>query len=262
MGACLQAAESLITGDRAAETSPLAGLPSLALAISSPPSHPAIRSMRIEHVVCDRQVDELVAGQPIGRLGPQVECAIGWRQLESGREDAHHEVALAAVGGDVLGAVDARAGERSVLNDRWRADEAVLLHLGHRLDDLGRAAGVAQVPAGHAEGLGVPDQHHGVGVDLGHRGHRLIAEGAVDLVADHGDAMLGADLCDRLELALGDDAAGGVGRRVGQQQFGLGRDQLLEPISIDAEAGLIGVEVDRPAAEKVDQVLVQRGMVL
>ena len=51
--------------------------------------------------------------------------------IGQGLDDA---VALAAVGGDLVGEVDVEGGDAGLLERGWGADEAELLELGHLLD--------------------------------------------------------------------------------------------------------------------------------
>ena len=147
-----------------------------------------------QQVAADRLGDELGRGAP-GGPGEGVEGAFGRGELEVVGQGLDDHVALAAVGVDLGREVLVERDDPGVLDDARGADEAELLELGHLLDQPARAVGEAEPPAGHAVGLAeaVDDQH--LVVPGGGGGERVVvAEGAIDLVADQQDAPLAAEL--------------------------------------------------------------------
>jgi len=113
------------------------------------------------------------------------------------------------------------------------AHDRVLMDLHHGFDDVVRAAGKADAPAGHGESLGKSMQkkrallHAGKGGD-GMMRQIVVGELAVDFVGEDDQIVLhgkGGDLC---QLIGGHDSPGGVGRETEHQDARAGRDGLFQ----------------------------------
>ena len=112
----------------------------------------------------------------------------------------------------------------------------------HQLHDLSGAAGVAQAPAGHGEGLGEAVQCDGA---LPHAGHcreaqmplAAIGELGVDFIVDHENIGVLQNIGDTLIIRTRHYAAGrvvGVGEN---QRLRARRNRLLQRFRCDLEAG-------------------------
>ena len=147
-----------------------------------------------QEVAPDRLGDEL-GGRPPGGAGEGVEGPFGAGQVEEAGEGGDDGVALAAVGVGLRGEVLVEGDDAGVLDHARGADEAELLELGHLLDQPGRAVGEAEPPAGHPVRLAEAVDDQDVLVPGRRGGERaVVAEGAIDLVADQQDAPLLAEL--------------------------------------------------------------------
>ena len=161
----------------------------------------------------------------------------------------HHVAPLpedpAALGHEVLRPLERR--DRCRLADRAGVGRALRLDLGHRADQLGRAAGIADPPAGHGIGLG--DAVHGEAaiaqprLERGGRDelHAVVEEVLVDVVGQHPDVRVGDQHVGQRAQLVG--IVGGTGRIVGRVQdepLGARRDRPLEVLRAHPEAVLLG----------------------
>ena len=213
-----------------------------------------------EHVA--RHHDQLFLGRgPLGeRLAraprsprEEIEGAPRSDELVVVTQARHQRVPLAAALGQrrVHRAVEGR--DRSPLARLRGADKRVLLHHRDRIDDRLRAVDPAHPPAGHRVRLGKPvDHHHLLGVQGRGVEWRVVAVGAVELVADERHAPLLGEQCQVADRGSIGHESGRVGGRVEQDRPGGRRDRGCHAVDVDREGGR---RVDRhhPATEKLDE---------
>lgn len=109
--------------------------------------------------------------------------------------------------------------------------------------------GKTQPPTGHAVRFAEPVDHQRVWIVLGWRNEGpVVAEGAIDLVADEHHVALGGQFGQPAHLFLAGHDAGGIGGAVEDDRLRPRRDSIGHPLQIDAEIG-IGVDVNRLAAD-------------
>jgi hypothetical protein len=127
-----------------------------------------------------------------------------------------------------------------------RVRRRLRLHLGDLLDQRGRAAGIADTPAGHA--IGFADAVHGQGavielrLDLRRRREfeAVIDQVLVHVVGHHPDMrMLHQHVGQRLQLGARIGGTGRVRRRVQDDPLGFRRDRLLEILRAQLEAAVL-----------------------
>ena len=105
----------------------------------------------------------------------------------------------------------------------------------------------AQPPAGHAPGLGEAvdaDDAVLIGRQRQERRGRRLVEGQalIDIVAEQPGPMPTAAFEDRRPIRLGQHPAGGIVRRVEDQQPGVGRQGVHQAIEVEAPAALGGFQ--------------------
>ena len=129
------------------------------------------------------------------------------------------------------------AGE---LHERRDARVRVLPNEPNDARDLGRHYAVTEPPTRHRVRLREAvedDRPLAHAVERGDRERPLAVHGArIDLVGDDEHVMPDRDLGDALEIAAREDAAGGIVRRVEDQQLGTAMNLRLELVEIEPEA--------------------------
>ena len=116
---------------------------------------------------------------------------------------------------------------------------------GHGLDDVLRASGIADAPAGHGVGLGDAVDDDGLGLHIVAQGGEadvvlaVVDQLLVDLVGDDVETGLHSQLCDLHQLAAGIDAAVGVGGAVEDDGLGLFVDVGAQHLGGDDEVVLL-----------------------
>ena len=108
----------------------------------------------------------------------------------------------------------------------------VLLDLVH---DLLGGNGVAETPAGDGVGLAEGGAGHGALPHAGQGVHvgvlvALVDDVLIDLVHDGVDVVLDAQVCDELQLFLGEDLAAGVGGVADQDGLGALLEGVLQDV--------------------------------
>ena len=137
------------------------------------------------------------------------------------------------------------------LGDGGRIGGALRLNLGHRLDDLCRAARITDPPAGHGIGLGDAIEDQGTGgqvrahIEDVDEGLRVPADVLVHIVgSNQGTREVTQDGAQGLQLVRAIGHAGRIGRAVDHHQLGLVVQRGLELGRADLEV-LIGPGMDQ-----------------
>ena len=161
------------------------------------------------------------------------------------------------------GLVAVQGGDKSVLSEGEGAAGGLGLDLGHALDDVGRAGGVADPPAGHGVGLGASVEGDGVVVGVGGGGgvalEGVVAEddAVIHLVAEDDNILALEHGGQGVDLGGGVEETAWVTGRIEDEGFGprsdgrfqLGGSDLKGVVNIAehvhrhaaAERGLLGV---------------------
>ncbi len=134
----------------------------------------------------------------------------------------------------------------------------------HAGGEVTRHDAVAQAPAGHRVGLGesVHDNraflHAGQGGNR-RRGQAVIDDARIDFIRHHPAVVLLGLLGDVLQILQRDDAAGGIARRVDDDEFGLLVDELVEGGEVEGKLVLLQQRNrHRDSARHLDHRLVGR----
>ena len=126
----------------------------------------------------------------------------------------------------MLAHVDVQRRQRRPLQRLRRTDERVLLQHRDLVDDRRRAVHEAQPPAGHAVRLAEAVDHDRLVVPPRRaRERRVVAELAVDFVADQRDVALRRQLRQRPHFGFARHRAGRIGRAVEQDHLRPRRDR-------------------------------------
>ena len=145
-----------------------------------------------QQIVLDRLGDEFAPRAP-GGLGKEIKRAVGRGELVEAAQFVQQKIAVEPVFGDAFGKFDVASRHAGPLDGLRSADERKLLQLDHLLDHVFRTVRVAEPPARHRMRLAetVDDDRPIVPAGRAAEG-TVVAERAIDLVADQGDVLLGS----------------------------------------------------------------------
>ena len=173
------------------------------------------------HLLPEQQpLGELLAGEPAaGDRGEGVEGPLGPGAGEADAVQPLHEH-LPAPGVLLQHGLHVRLAvlqglQGSVLGRGGGGEEAVLVHLHQRLQDLCRGAGVAHPPPGHGVALGEAVEEDRALAGPGEGGDAgvlpaVVDQAGVDLVRVEQEVVLHGEADDRRELGAGDGRSGGI----------------------------------------------------
>ena len=208
-----------------------------------------------EEVIADGFGDEFRARAPRG-FEEQVEGAFATCDLVVIFQETGQEVSFAAVVVAVVFQIEFPCGDAGPLDGVGSADERELLKLQHLLDEAGGSVHEAEPQSGHGVRFAESINDYGLWVPCDWGDEILVvAEGAVDFVADESDVVFVGKFCECLGFSWSGNAAGGVGGTVEDDEFCAWRDGVLYGFDGDAKVG-IGGNWDNDTAGEGNKVAV------
>ena len=209
-----------------------------------------------------------VAVENVAEVG-QDEVGAFWnaRLQAADVERLHHEVALGGVHGlefFVIGAGQAERGDGRLLRRVVGGEGDELVRATDAGDEIRRAGDPADLPAGDAKGFAEAGDGDGAVEHAGHGRHWDVARAVegqvlVDFVGDAGHVELVTQVGDQLLLFEGEDAAGGVLRRVDDYGAGFAGEGGAQLVGVEGPVGRVQRHEDRrrPGHRDVGHVAVE-----